>query len=332
MYCFSSGFDATSGMNNRVQKKRSIMSTRLKTIRNWSSALCMVSICEIQAEPIQNRTVSDNRASVSITGAVVERDVHAFLDRLEAMNIDNITNLAETIYGTNVTALCKVGGQKVLLEGMGIQKTVVSNPDGSFRFDNLPPGRYIMHTVKPDMPTGIRGICRTATARTEIARFSGTRRVCLQLRNDLITMKGRVVDEQGKGLPYASVLIWPEGAETSEFERRTVTDNEGRYEISDIVPADWLKVAWYLTAEKSSRVPGAFEMSVNRHGYANPKEPLVVVFVTDEQLEPARRVNKIANGILKHTMGKDLPERKILPFPKSEGNVIFVSDIMLKKE
>jgi hypothetical protein len=291
----------------------------------------MVPICDIQANPIQKKTVSEKHASVSITGTIVERDVHAFLDKLEAMKIDSITNLVETINSTNGIALRKAGGQKVQLEGMGVQKTAVSNPDGFFRFENLPPGRYTMCAVKPDMPTGVRGVCRTATARTEITLFSGTKDIWLQLRNDQITMKGRVVDEQGKGLPYASVLIWPEGAETSEFERRTVTDNEGRYEINDVVPADWLKVAWYLTDEKSLHVPGAFVVSVNKHGYAYPKESLVVALVTDEQLEPARRMNIIANGILSRTMGKDLSERKELSFPKSEGNVIFVPDIVLKK-
>lgn len=307
------------------------MIIRLKTIRNGILALCLATICDIQANPIQKKTISGNHASVSITGTIVECDVHAFLDKLEAMKIDNMTNLVETIYSTNATALHKAGGQKVQLEGMGVQKTAVSSPDGSFRFENLPRGRYTMSAVKPDMPTGIRGVCRTATARTEITLFSGKRDIWLQLRNDQITLKGRVVDEQGKGLPSASVLIWPEGAETSEFERRTVTDNEGRYEINDVVPADWLKVAWYLTDEKSQHVPGAVVVSVKKHGYAYPKESLVVALVTDEQLEPARRMNLIANGILKRTMGKDLPERKDFLFPKSEGNVIFVPDIVRKK-
>jgi hypothetical protein len=65
---------------------------------------------------------------------------------------------------------------------------------------------------------------------------------------------------------------------------------------------------------------------------SHTNNPLRIMRVTSDQLEPARRLLKIYNDINMRSSGKGYAEHKTLLFPKSEGIIVTVPDIVMKPE
>jgi formylglycine-generating enzyme required for sulfatase activity/beta-lactamase regulating signal transducer with metallopeptidase domain len=251
-----------------------------------------------------------------------------------------------------------VPGVVVTLRGKSASMHTITDSQGKFRFSDLaaptsdPSGGRINAeeyevTAAHLMPTPQREL---ATAREQV-KLEGNRDVTLNLRADLITVAGRVVDTDGK--PIASVKVTGEREITSEVEvhGQTVTAlsrADGSYELRGFFPADVRRTAGYLHGFDPTAAhgldPPPFYLVVRAEvdDYAQkrstvPKVPLV----SENLVTNARRLSQIMLAAYKRSpeyerrkkSGKSERSDQEKPgvfLPHSKGNTITDVDIVLE--
>ena len=215
----------------------------------------------------------------------------------------------------------------------------MSDKKGMFRFDNLQMGKYTVSASKRNIPTGVRNVRRTVTAQKEVEINGYTQEVKgvrLLLQNDrLLTVKGRVVNEGGEGVPDIRIEAtdWTDGWTEGPLNADTVTDCEGYYAFTELNPANYFHLFGLLAAGKKGSGFGLVNITViakNDFPY-KATESIQVSRVTTEQLAPARRMLKIYSDMDKRSGGKGVIEVEGISFSKFQDNVIFAPDIVLKK-
>lgn len=228
----------------------------------------------------------------------------------------------------------------VTAKGTSTTKTTSTDSQGEFKLTGLPDEQY---EISAEMPSRFfwTGEKRMARARIPF-EFQSSNWVRLKLRTDLVNVKGRIIDFEGRSIAGAKVrgeadVAYLTREREMEFPTRfAVSGNDGSYELRDLVPPDITDIASYITGynpESDSRNAFYVEICVEADGYIqDTKKATTVPLVTEELLGPARRFLKIMNKLETLIKGSsDKVEKNAIFLPTSHGNTITGIDIVLKK-
>jgi protocatechuate 3,4-dioxygenase beta subunit len=158
-----------------------------------------------------------DRRSGTITGRLKLPDQR----RLEGASFVTLRRLGETSPGQTRTIV------------IAITRRVKVEPDGSYRLEGLPPGRYSLHLeIDPDLPFA----AKTDGFSMSTLEPGGTATFPEITLEPAVTITGRVVDaETGRGIPGVSIngyVIQPQGGGSSNLGNgRIRTDAEGRFRV-----------------------------------------------------------------------------------------------------
>jgi len=215
-------------------------------------------------------------------------------------------------------------------------KKTVTDSKGDFKFTGLPVGDYELSAQASSRSTGIRGVTRMATAKEQFRLGSDINGLKLRLRNDFVTVKGRITDVEGKPIAGAKVTAIEDLDDPSNMHDSatwtTVSSADGSYELQGIEPADWCRLGSLPRGNLHALMH--VDIHVEADGFVQDKENVPkVLLVTEEVLNMARRFLKAVSQVVQGAEDSELidREKKGLTFPSSQGNTITGVDIVLKK-
>lgn len=163
----------------------------------------------------------------------------------------------------------------------------------------------------------------------------------VHVRTDLVTITGRVTDEQGRPVVGAQVRGEPDplpnsNTEAERLTRRAVTDKEGRYELTGYVPPELHRVAGYLSGGDPTEFGSQsfyVEIHVEAPGLVQDKNAIPrVVPLNEELVGAARRYLQIIIHWAGQNKGKsEIAERSPkVPLPAIHANTVSGVDIVVK--
>jgi len=128
--------------------------------------------------------------------------------------------------------------------------------DGSFRFRDAPPGRYMVRvTERPDdvYLQSIRSRDGGDLLATELdlTQGGGHREITVTLNLSPARVDGSVLDGDGHPLPRKVVTLAPSPPDNTQAHRyrRTVSDEAGRFVLGGLPPGDYCLYAWHELPE-----------------------------------------------------------------------------------
>ena len=221
----------------------------------------------------------------------------------------------------------------VAVRSKSVTRETVADSEGKFRFTSLPAGDYEVSAQMPSPPSG-QGSKLMATVKQRI-RLDSNEKVDLRLRVDLITVKGRITDANGKPVAGAKVIVVEEiddpGNMLNTRTYSTVSNADGSYELQGLEPTDLTRITAYLY-RASPRALDYVTIHVEADGFAQGKESVPKVpLLTEALLCPARCLLKAESQRAVRNGGAELREKDGLSIPSSHGNTITGIDIVLKK-
>lgn len=204
-----------------------------------------------------------------------------------------------------------IAGAKVRIIGEGKSHEVYTNKDGVYEIYGLPPGKY---TVEPEIPVGLKVRFPIHYGAVD---YSDRQNVKLVLREKscasvgfILSSKnrivGRVFGADGRVLPNVCLNLAPKNRPLEHSRLFDCTDKEGRYELSEIPPGEYLIV---LNSEgkisskapfPTAYFPGVFEKD----------KATVLTIAQGTNLEdydihiPSQEKRKILQGVLQYSDGK----------------------------
>lgn len=154
---------------------------------------------------------------------------------------------------------------------------------------------------------------------------------------DMVTLKGRVVTSSGNPVEGVEIEVTPlfTGSDSGEMykrypRRKAVSDSTGVFELTKVKPLDVNLTAWYLVNPEAAErlqqfVYGQITARPTRdRGYRYTEPQLTLPLVSENRFKQARRF------LLAHKMfGRGYRESKDVILPRSEGDVIFLPDIII---
>lgn len=155
-----------------------------------------------------------------------------------------------------------------------------------------------------------------------------------------VTVKGRVLDSEGRPIAGAKVRGCPDADLTSERARKfptryAVSGSDGFYELTDLAPPDISDIAAYLKGRDPihfSQDPFYLYVLAEAEGFRRgTKYAAHVPLITEDLLKPARRMEKIMTVLEAIRDGRGTPNLPELPLPASRSNTIAGIDIVLEK-
>jgi len=225
----------------------------------------------------------------------------------------------------------------VILKSDVLTKETVSDSEGKFKFTELPLGRYELSAQMPMSSTNTKGVKRNAITQ-ELIDLKTNRQIKLCLRTDLVTLKGKVIDNHGKPVVKAKITAIDAIQDQAYLENHkartwiTTSNSDGSYELVNLPPTNFYHLGGYLQGGKPNAL-SYINIYVEAEGFVQDKENILKVpLVTDEQLAPARILLNIYNNVLRNKGKPEAKEREILKFPSSTENVITGIDIVLQKK
>ncbi|GEM_PF-782718 len=233
-----------------------------------------------------------------------------------------------------LTAIYCPRGVDVLLVGDTITSKTVTGDMGKFGFDKVMEGTYdLIATRPPVIPGGPERIVRTKII------VPNPRPARLSFTWPDLTIKGRVVDEDGKPIAGAQVegMLTPISEVGVPKTIRAMTNQNGEFLMDGIKPlANLFRVFGYLNGGD----PGAdngyepkMEFTVKAQGYAQPSQTQTSIpLISEMQFKPARQYWQVMNAWMKQS-GKGKPRDKMIDIPyQTKGNVISGITIKMQKE
>ncbi len=141
-----------------------------------------------------------------------------------------------TITGTVTNAVTGEPIRRALVQLFGqIQMSVLTGPDGRFRFDDVPEGQVVLNSQKPGF--------KAANANKPQTVDSGSNDFALKLDPDA-RMSGHVTDGNGEPIEGANVQAMAEviqqGRKRWQMGRTATTDDDGGFEIDDLTPGHYV--------------------------------------------------------------------------------------------
>jgi Prealbumin-like fold domain len=227
-----------------------------------------------------------------------------------------------------------LSGVKVVLQGQNIQKEIKTDNKGNFLFANLPYGKYLIMASVPNW-IGVYPNTKTVATESKFINVKGNNPKYVVLTPDVlhVDLYGKVISENKQPVVGAKVIatwIYPQkfleqkGIPTWE----TITDKNGNYEFKGLPPSSWFRIASALVSTKKS-YSGIKIEAIAKNGLKGKlaKLPLVsqdVLYVSKRFCDIFK--DKIKTSNTKHRQNTDA---FIKSLPKSKGNDIFVSDIIV---
>jgi len=220
-----------------------------------------------------------------------------------------------------------------------ITREAVTDTEGKFQFLDLPRGDYEVSTVTPtSQAAGAQGK-RLVTARQKI-KLNDDSTVLLKLREDFVTVRGRITDVNGQPVASAKVIGIAEIVDPSNMHDprtySTVSDADGYYELHNIDHLNLWRIAGFLNGGDPTADLGSFYfvVRVEADGFVQDRENVPrFPLVTENLLDAARCLLKAMNQLETRWSGiSKLREKDGLPaLPASQGNTIPGIDIVLDR-
>ena len=246
------------------------------------------------------------------------------------------TMMSNTVAKTNKSDLSgvevrlnrRVSPQNLLMKTVSSMKT---DKKGVAIFNDVYTGIDYEAVAETDLL--INGKICKAKAR---AFTCGSNIVILNLRTDWVRIKGKVVNADGFSVEGANIKISPGsvGSGSGEFYNNypsqvAVSDSNGCYELTCVEPLNMDMTCRYLVSSNAAVRSDGFFFGLIHAGktleleQTSPK--LQIPLISENTLKLARRFISVENKIF----GRDDLERKDLCLPKSQGDVIFLPDIII---
>ncbi|OHB55298.1 MAG: hypothetical protein A2Y12_00585 [Planctomycetes bacterium GWF2_42_9] len=282
-----------------------------------------------------NRTVTEQilEGSYQIHGTVFEPKSDAMLNSLftELETVDSLEEFQQTLQNMYFSKL-PAAGITVTLQCGSLAAKVVTDADGKYNFIGLPNGRYTLSTKKK-----CEKQLAIAKRSTELESDS---KMDLNLRDDFVTVKGRITDVYGR--PIAGAIVTGTKAPFSTPEGSgplypdsisAISKSDGSYELSGFIPPSFYLVSRYLLTGWTN-VDGFYvDVDVKADGVTTGKNNILrVPLVTEERLNQAHRFLNAYNQVAKRSGEKVLQVKQDFsyPLPSSRNNMITISDIIPK--
>ena len=284
-------------------------------------------------EEVVNRTVTEQilDGSYEIYGSVfeptpdtIENDLFTKLETAESLK-----EFYQILHRVHLSELPAAGVTVTLQSGSFIAK-VVTNAEGKYNFVGIPSNRYTLSTEK-------MGQKQLATAK-KTAHLESDSKMNLRLRDDLVTIKGRIIDAYGR--PIAGAIVTgtkapfniTEGLESLDPDSiSAISKSDGSYELSGVAPPSFFHVFCYLLSGQTE-VDGFYvDIRIKADALATGKSKVLrVPLVTEKQLDNARQFLNAYNHVAQRSGEKLLQEKQDLSHSllSSLGNIITVSDII----
>jgi len=233
----------------------------------------------------------------------------------------------------------------VKLSGESVVRQALTGPEGLFEFPDLMFGEYEVWfdpPVKAGPAEGVKQKVKVTEARVEVK---------LTFRSDLVNLKGRVLDMNGRPIADAKVTAvydvprseWGDDMDSGEVERarnewvaahtRTaISGSDGSYELQGLEPtARLFDVCGYL-AWGALRAVRHVGIHAEAEGFVQRKEDMPdVPILTETQLAPARRWLKAVLEEMHRQGVAEAPGRGEPYLPASDGNTITGVDVVMEK-
>jgi hypothetical protein len=229
----------------------------------------------------------------------------------------------------------------VTLQGESMTSQTVTDSQGQFKFTQLARGEYQLFA---EMHSQEWGRIAAAPARERLDGEQLGRFPTLQLRSDLIRMRGRVIDANGEPVAGAKVTaievenphVQYPGDAFDPAIYSAVSDGNGFYEVRDVPPIHPIRLLPYLNkgkpiTGKPPRPEGGFDIHVEAPGLVQSKDNVPRVYdVSEVQVDLARRLFKALAQAERNSGQPEHHAKEGLYFPPSKGNAMLVEDIVLQ--
>ncbi|MDD4017068.1 MAG: carboxypeptidase-like regulatory domain-containing protein [Kiritimatiellae bacterium] len=220
------------------------------------------------------------------------------------------------------------------------QITTQTDATGKFILEGLPDGHYEVSAEK-DV---IRDAKRVKARARFLIDLSEREFAWLNLRTDLVTLKGKVVTPDG--VPLAGIRVRAEanfGDEaTSEWYLRcpgqcATSAPDGSFELKDLVPAEYDTVASYLMNTNSLRNSSSLfsaRLYVENSPAVKYFTPVQIVpLISEETLAYARRYISLMDKLTTSQKGHSRwTEQEGVSLPLITGNVITIPNIIINQK
>ena len=265
-------------------------------------------------------------------------------DATQSISDEDLAKLASAVSAKDVEQLLRglfeprpVPKARVTLRGDWVKRKGVTDSEGGFEFTGLPAGLYEMSAGMPFRALAA-GARQTATANEHIS-LKADRHVDLQIRADLVTVRGRITDVHGQPIAGAKVTGIQEIVDPSSMHYpntvSTVSGADGRYELEGLNPPDIWRIGGYLNGGDPTLDLHSFYLVVRAEasGFMQPEDSLPrLPLVTAERLHTVRRgIAAVSQTAVRLGFELGFSEKEGLPpFPSSHGNTITDIDIVLR--
>ncbi len=307
----------------------------MKKITKNKNILIIIGIICLTSIYLKGDNLTKNKKQIlfSVVGSVVDVvDVHKLLEKMEVSSPKSDKEIRSFFYSYLLFEPAE--NIKVTIQNKLLKKSVMTGSKGNFTFTDIPTGEYEISAIAPLRITGIKNITRTAVVKKQIKVRSNRSWGKLQLRTDLINIKGCITDNNGKPVPNAKVIaveILDESACVRTAKTwGTISDKNGLYELKRIPPVNFHRLGGILlTSGKLESLPH-INIFVEATGFRQNKNNIPkIVLITEEKLLLARRTLKIYSKMYASSENITIKEKEGLLFPTSKENNIIGVDVKL---
>ncbi len=117
-------------------------------------------------------------------------------------------------------------------KALGVVRESLSAPDGSFVFEEVPPGRYLARAEQAGFsPASVPIVLEPGETVTTVLRLDP-----MQL------LEGRVEDREGRPVAQAAIFAWPLGGRQAAVVE-SASGPEGRFALAGLAPGPWTIMA-----------------------------------------------------------------------------------------
>lgn len=263
-------------------------------------------------------------------------DLDVMFDRMEKADIKSPQEFNKLFLSLR-ESLPRIKYDKVTvyLSGNGIvQKTKLINQYGAFRFDQVPCGEYTI-TAEAPFSSSVKTVSFQKLSVSNIVSEKDKFPIILILRLECVNLKGRLIDQNGS--PIANGMVIVTTRPFSDYHApptwRARSNHDGFFEINGVTGAPSLIVSSYLTSEKVHLGGAMAKIRFSAEGYQVPKKyhNFELPMVSEDIVERAKRLIPFGERLLKQWKRTEKIKFLERTFPPSQGNTIFLGDIILSR-
>jgi len=210
-----------------------------------------------------------------------------------------------------------ISGTKVTITGEGKKYEAYTNKDGVFEIYGLPPDKY---AVEPEIPVGLKLRFPMYAGNVDYSDRKNRKLILLEKSCASVSfilssnnrIAGRIFGADSRVLPDVCLSLQPKG-KTATNRISDCTDKEGRYELKEIPPGEYLIVVNYHGKISSDEpfpmtyFPGVFEKD----------KATILTIARDSNLEdydvhiPSQENRKTIQGVLLYSDGKPVARESV---------------------